>query len=128
MQLDALAARLRGIPNARLPVDDNADVGAVVGEYLLLIGIHMAAGWTIGVSYYRLGGWIGTALLPVTLLPLFAVEWLLAVSWFGQMMGDRWNWSIERVELSVAVPLSTAIIIAVLVMNYLIIRRMPLKP
>jgi hypothetical protein len=58
--------------------DSAFQVHLVFAQYALAGAVFLASGWLVGSAYYRLGGWRGTLLLPVTAgLPLLATEFLL---------------------------------------------------
>jgi hypothetical protein len=106
--------------------DGPENVVAVVGEFAILISSHMVAGWLIGYTYYRYGGWIGTFLLPLTVLPALAVEVLTSVSWIGGLLLD--NTGYERLPLPLVVPAVLAILAGTVLLNYVLIRRLAIKP
>lgn len=102
------------------------DVAWVAVEYALMTVVHMAAGLLIGLSYYRFGGLIGTALLLVTAAPVVAVEAMLSVSYLGRLMTEGFGW--ERLAAGVAVPASVAVLVATSGVVYVAVRRVPIKP
>ncbi|WP_026875786.1 hypothetical protein [Jiangella gansuensis] len=55
----------------------------VIPEVWIVVAGNVACGWLIGSAYYRFG-WFGPTLaLPLLLIPLLAVEALMAVGWAG---------------------------------------------
>ncbi|MFS8520193.1 MAG: hypothetical protein FWJ87_02110 [Micromonosporaceae bacterium] len=58
--------------------DSASQVHLVVVEYVLAFLAYLVTGWLLGSVYYRFGGWRGTLLAPLALLPLAAVEALIA--------------------------------------------------
>lgn len=100
-------------------------VHLVVAEYFTLIATHMMAGWLIGTTYYILGWFRATLLLPVTVLPILIVEGLLATSWVGA--GIEHFATFTPPQAGIAVPVAAAVIAAAWVINYLLIRDLPIK-
>ncbi|NED98355.1 hypothetical protein G1H11_23930 [Phytoactinopolyspora alkaliphila] len=105
---------------------DPGDVPLVLAQYALLTSAHMATGWLIGATYYRFGGYLGTAMLLVTLLPAIAVEFVLSVSYFGQVAQDGFGW--DRPPLAVVIPACLAITAATCYGTYRFVRRLAIKP
>ncbi len=105
--------------------DGPENVVAVVGEFAILISSHMVAGWLIGYTYYRYGGWIGTFLLPLTVLPALAVEALTSVSWIGGLLMD--NTGYERLPLPFVIPAVLAIMAGAVFLIYFLTRRLAIK-
>ncbi|NDL56562.1 hypothetical protein [Phytoactinopolyspora mesophila] len=105
---------------------DVVAVVAVVGEFALHTSSHMVAGWLIGYTYYRYGGWTGTFLLPLTILPALAVEFLLGVSWIGGLLMDHTGY--ERLALPIVIPAVLATIAAAVLLIYFLTRRLAIKP
>jgi hypothetical protein len=105
---------------------DAGDVPLVIAQYALLTSAHMATGWLIGSTYYRFGGLIGTALLPLTVLPAIAVELVLAVSYFGEIAQNTFGW--ERPSLAIVIPACLAITAATCYLTYRFVGRLAVKP
>lgn len=102
------------------------DVLPILAEFALLAAIHIAYGWTLGVLFYQFGPWIGMILLLIAVLPVAAVEALLSVSWFGKLMID--GWGIDRQPLPLVIPACLAIIGLTFYVNYLLTRRLAIRP
>jgi ABC-2 type transport system ATP-binding protein len=73
----ATGARGPRLVNSHL-FDSASQVHLVVVEYVLAFLAYLVTGWLLGSVYYRFGGWRGTLLAPLALLPLAAVEALIA--------------------------------------------------
>lgn len=97
----------------------------VFAEYFPLIAVHMLAGWIIGMTYYVLGWFRATLLLPVSLLPALAAEVLLATSWIGSALREF----TEYTPPSAVVGVTGALLVsaAAWAALYLIVRDMPIK-
>lgn len=102
------------------------DVLPILAEVTLLAAIHIAYGWTLGTLFYRFGPWTGMVMVPLAVLPVAAVEALLSVSWFGKLMID--SWGLERQPLPLVIPACVAVIGIALYVNYVLIRRLTIKP
>lgn len=105
--------------------DSWTEVHLIVAEYFLLIGAHLVAGWIIGTSYYILGWFRATLLLPVSAAPALAVEGLLATSWIGAGIAEFTTYSPPR--LAVALPTALLVIAAGWAANYALTRSVPIK-
>ncbi|GAA1592114.1 hypothetical protein GCM10009789_52770 [Kribbella sancticallisti] len=100
-------------------------VGLIFTEFFLLILAHQAAGWLIGIGFYRFGFWKGLALLPLGLVPAAAAELLLVAQWLADALEST---GYDRPPLAVAVPGVLAVSALSLYAGYLLIRPMGLKP
>ncbi|MCK0111197.1 hypothetical protein MWU75_03465 [Ornithinimicrobium sp. F0845] len=84
---DALGWVHGGNDGSGIPVFNGGVLTYALGLAILFLA-GQVSGSLIGISYYRLGGWKGTFLLPLGLLPLAAVGLL------GLGQGVQWNpWS-----------------------------------
>lgn len=100
-------------------------VHLVVAEYVPLIAAHMVAGWVIGTSYYVLGWFRATLLLPVSAAPALAVEALLATSWIGAAIEEFTTYRPPRTAVAVAGAL--LVIGAAWAVNYGLTRSISIK-
>jgi hypothetical protein len=100
-------------------------VGLIFTEFFLLIIAHEAAGWLIGISFYRFGFWKGLALLPLGLLPAVAAELLLVAQWLAEALR---NTGYHRPPLAIGVPGVLVVSALGLYVGYLLLRPMALKP
>jgi hypothetical protein len=100
-------------------------VHLVVAEYVMLIAAHMVAGWVIGTSYYVLGWFRATLLLPVTAAPALVVEALLATSWAGAGLREFTTYTPPLV--GIAVSGAVVVIGAAWAVNYGLTRSLPIK-
>jgi len=100
-------------------------VGLIFTEFFLLILSHEAAGWLIGISFFRFGFWKGLLLLPLGLLPAAAAEFLLVAQWLAEALR---NTGYHRPPLAIGVPGVLAVSALGLYFGYLMLRPMGLKP
>lgn len=100
-------------------------VGLIFTEFFLLILSHEAAGWLIGISFFRFGFWKGLLLLPLGLLPAAAAEFLLVAQWLAEALR---NTGYHRPPLAIGVPGVLAVSALGLYFGYLLLRPMGLKP
>jgi len=88
---------------------------------VVLFTAGQIAGSLVGISYYRLGGWLGTIALPLSLLPLAAVGFL------GLGRGVQWNpwgWTADIAPWGTA--LAIAILVAAAGVFHLLVRDVPI--
>ena len=97
----------------------------VILEYFLLVFSHQVTGWLLGTSFTRFGWLRGIAFMPVALVPAAAAELLLITQWIGALLLDA-GW--ERPPLGIAVPATLLVTGAGLILNYLLLRPIGLKP
>lgn len=76
------------------------------GLALLFIAGQLS-GCLVGITYYRTNGWLGTALLPLSLLPLAAVSLLgldQSTQWapWGASLHLTWGWLLSIAVLTAA--------------------------
>lgn len=102
-----------------------SQVGMIFTEFFLLIVAHEAAGWLLGITFYRLGFWRGVLLLPLSVLPAAATEFLLVAQWLA---GPLSRLGYDRPPLAVAVPAVVVVTALGLYAGYLLLRPMALKP
>jgi hypothetical protein len=102
-----------------------SQVGLIFTEFFLLIIAHEAAGWLIGISFFRFGFWKGLLLLPLGLVPAAAAEFLLVAQWLAEALR---NTGYHRPPLAIGVPGVLAISALGLYFGYLLLRPMGLKP
>lgn len=100
-------------------------VGLIFTEFFLLILAHEAAGWLIGIGFYRFGFWKGVLLLPLALLPAAAAEFLLVAQWMADALA---NTGYHRPSLAIGIPGVLAVSAVALYCGYLLIRPLSLKP
>jgi hypothetical protein len=100
-------------------------IGLIFTEFFLLIIAHQAAGWLIGISFYRFGFWKGLALLPLGILPAAAAELLLVAQWLANALQ---NTGYHRPSLAIGIPGVLAVSALGLYFGYLLLRQMALKP
>jgi hypothetical protein len=99
--------------------------GLIFTEFFLLIVAHEAAGWLIGISFYRFGFWKGLLLLPLGVLPAVAAELLLVAQWLAEALRST---GYQRPPLAIGVPGVLAVSALGLYFGYLLLRPMALKP
>lgn len=102
-----------------------SQVGLIFTEFFLLIIAHEAAGWLIGISFYRFGFWKGLLLLPLGVLPAVAAELLLVAQWLADALRST---SYHRPSLAIGVPGVLVVSALGLYFGYLLLRPMALKP
>jgi hypothetical protein len=102
-----------------------SQVGLVFAEFFLLILSHQVAGWLLGTTFYRYGLWRGILLLPFSLIPAVAAEFLLVAQWLADALR---NVDYHRPPLAIAVPSILVVSALGLYAGYLVLRPMGLKP
>jgi hypothetical protein len=103
----------------------SSQVGLIFTEFFLLVLSHEVAGWLTGISFLRFGIWKGILLLPVTLIPAAAAEFLLVAQWLAEALA---NTGYHRPSLAVAVPGVLAVSALGLYFGYLMIRSFGVRP
>ncbi|MEI8411289.1 MULTISPECIES: hypothetical protein [unclassified Kribbella] len=104
---------------------DTSQRGLIFAEFFLLILAHEAAGWLLGITFYRFGFWRGVVLLPFALIPAAAAEFLLIAQWLADALDSL---GYQRPPLAVAVPSILVVSAVGLYVGYLLLRPMALKP
>jgi hypothetical protein len=104
---------------------DTSQRGLIFTEFFLLILAHEAAGWLLGITFYRFGFWRGVAMLPLALIPAAAAEFLLIAQWLADALNSI---GYQRPPLAVAVPAILVVSVLGFVAGYLLLRPMGLKP
>jgi hypothetical protein len=104
---------------------DTSQRGLIFTEFFLLILAHEAAGWLLGITFYRFGFWRGVLLLPFALIPAAAAEFLLIAQWLADALDSI---GYQRPPLAVAVPSILVVSALGLFVGYLLVRPMALKP
>jgi hypothetical protein len=104
---------------------DTSQRGLIFTEFFLLILAHEAAGWLLGITFYRFGFWRGVLLLPLALIPAAAAEFLLIAQWLADALDSI---GYQRPPLAVAVPSILAVSALGVYVGYLLLRPMALKP
>lgn len=111
--------------------------GAAFGLFCYLVAV-VVSGLLVGATYYRLGGWLGTLALPVTIAPL-----LLAPAALGPEVSPALSFQVGAEPVSItgqafapslagtvtggpALPL-LAVVLAV-ALFHLVVRRVPIRP
>ena len=96
----------------------------VFTEYSVIFLAYLVSGGLIGAGYYRWGGIRGTLLLPLGLLPVAAVESLLATGWYGAGLQEL---SFSRPPAAVLVIASAVALGLGWLALYLVLRDVPIK-
>ncbi|WP_433161974.1 hypothetical protein [Kribbella sp. CA-247076] len=104
---------------------DASQAGLIFTEFFLLILSHEAAGWLLGITFYRFGFWRGVALLPLSILPAAAAEFLLIAQWLADALDSV---GYRRPPLAVAVPTILVVSALGVYVGYLLLRPLALKP
>ncbi|TDD13818.1 hypothetical protein E1218_33975 [Kribbella turkmenica] len=104
---------------------DTSQAGLIFAEFFLLILSHEAAGWLLGITFYRFGFWRGVALLPLAVVPAAAAEFLLIAQWLADALNGI---GYHRPPLAVAVPTILVVSALGVYVGYLLLRPMALKP
>jgi hypothetical protein len=108
-------------------------VHLLLAEYALAFAGYLTSGWLVAVCYYRLGPVRGTLCLPLTVLPLVAVEGsLIASSWFfgalaGLAVGERYQGLSEPLPPLLRIGLAVAAVAAGLLAVRRFTRRLPVR-
>lgn len=102
-----------------------SQVGLIFAEFFLLILSHEVAGWLLGITFVRFGFWRGVLLLPLSVIPAAAAEFLLIAQWLADLLDGL---GYHRPPLVVAVPSILAVSALGLYAGYLVLRPMALKP
>jgi len=102
-----------------------SQAGLIFTEFFLLVVSHEVAGWLLGITFVRLGFWRGLPLLPLSLIPAAAAEFLLVAQWLADPLN---NLGYHRPPLAVAVPSVLVVSALGLYAGYLLLRPMALKP
>lgn len=94
-------------------------VHLVVLQYTLVGAAYLAGGWLIGSGYYRFGGWTGTAILPLAVLPMVAMDLALGtgqlpVPVLREVRGDADLPVVGAIGLAAAVLVAAAVAIRAL--------------
>jgi hypothetical protein len=100
-------------------------VGLIFAEFFLLILSHEVAGWLLGITFVRFGFWRGVLLLPLSVIPAAAAEFLLVAQWLADALNGL---GYRRPPLAVAVPSVLVVSALGLYAGYLVLRPMALKP
>ncbi|WP_265522943.1 hypothetical protein [Oerskovia flava] len=105
---------------------DWSQIGSVLVVESLYCTVYFLAGMIIALAYYRTGGWLGTLLIPVALVPLLVAETTLQSGYFGSPLSgalgvpEMSGWLVPLGGLA-AVALAAAILQVVL-------RAIPVRP
>ncbi|HLV59210.1 MAG TPA: hypothetical protein VKY81_10145 [Natronosporangium sp.] len=111
------------LANAHL-FDSTGQVHLVVAEYGLAFLAYLVTGWLLGSVYYRYGGWRGTLLVPLALVPLAAVEVLInAVDELAGLLGTG-----PHLAVPLAAGLGLAVVAAGLLAVRVVVRDAPVRP
>lgn len=113
---------LPGIKN--YPYHSGADVIPLFLENWLVLYAHLIAGGLIVMFYARLGGLVGTLLLPVAVAPVLLTENVFGANWLG--LGLNALFHSGPAPWPVATLVSLVVCGLGLVVNYLIMRRLPI--
>ena len=104
---------------------DTSQAGLIFTEFFLLIVSHEAAGWLLGITFYRFGFWRGVLMLPFALIPAAAAEFLLIAQWLADALNSI---GYQRPPLAVAAPSILVVTALGLSVGYFLLRPMGLKP
>ena len=96
-------------------------MGLIFAEFFLLILSHEVAGWLLGITFVRFGFWRGVLLLPLSLIPAAAAEFLLVAQWLADVLNGL---GYHRPPLAVAVPSVLVVSALGLYAGYLVLRPM----
>ncbi|MEV6282188.1 hypothetical protein [Kribbella sp. NPDC051770] len=102
-----------------------SQAGLIFTEFFLLVLSHEVAGWLVGISFLRFGAWKGLLMLPVTLLPAAAAEFLLVAQWLAEAIATT---GYHRPPLALAVPGVLVVSALGLYFGYLMIRPLGVRP
>lgn len=109
-----------GTDGSGVPVLDGGVLTYGLG-LVLLFTAGQVSGSLVGISYYRLGGWVGTLALPLSLLPLGAVG-LLGLTRSAQWA--PWGWTADIAPWGTV--LAVAILLAAAGVFHLLVRDVPI--
>ncbi|WP_328526400.1 hypothetical protein [Kribbella sp. NBC_00359] len=101
-----------------------SQLGLIFAEFFLLILSHEVAGWLLGITFVRFGFWRGVLLLPLSLIPAAAAEFLLVAQWLADVLNGL---GYHRPPLAVAVPSVLVVSALGLYAGYLVLRPMAMK-
>ncbi|MFI7065901.1 hypothetical protein ACIBL3_33220 [Kribbella sp. NPDC050124] len=104
---------------------DTSQRGLIFTEFFLLILSHEAAGWLLGITFYRFGFWRGVLMLPLAVIPAAAAEFLLIAQWLADVLSRL---DYHRPALAVAAPSILVVSALGCYAGYLLLRPMGLKP
>jgi hypothetical protein len=104
---------------------DGYDVVPMLAEYGLLFAAYMTAGVVVSGLYLRLGAWLGTACIPLALLPIAAVEALLSTGWVGGLLQEQTG--EDRLAAPLAVAGSLVVIALTAAAAHALLRDVPLR-
>jgi hypothetical protein len=104
---------------------DTSEAGLIFTEFFLLVLSHEAAGWLLGITFYRFGFWRGVVMLPLAVVPAAAAEFLLIAQWLADALSSI---GYQRPPLAVAVPSIMVVSALGFSVGYRLLRPMALKP
>lgn len=88
------------------------DLGMLLADHAVTALAGTLGGLLIGMTYYRLGGWWGTLVLPLTLLPILGVMFM--TSWsevpFVPWTGPAWSAYLVGLALVLAAGVAFALL------------------
>lgn len=93
-------------------------------EILIVVAGHIATGWLIGAAYLRLGGWRGTYVLPLTILPMLAVDALTGTGWVPYVTDALLGWTGP--PLGIGIASGVAVVVATCLLSGALVRRAPI--
>lgn len=101
---------------------ENGALAYGVGLLLIFVG-GMLSGLLVGTAYYRLGGWWGTIMLPLTLLPI------VGTAFTGLVQSSQWTpWSFTLLsDWVTAALLGVLILLAGALAFILFVRNIPIS-
>lgn len=106
--------------------DDGSQVGVVLVVQVLSCTVYTLTGMAVGAAYHRGGGWRGTFLLPLVLLPVALAEAALRSGFFGGSLAAALGVGDGSVVLAVGGGLLATALAALAL--HLTLRDAPLRP
>lgn len=106
--------------------EDTSQLGLVLLVQAVFCLVYYLAGTAIALGYYRAGGWRGTALLPLCLVPVALSELVLQSGFFGEAFARVLGLDGTSAWLGLAGGLVAAALAVVLL--HLFVRDVPVRP
>ncbi|WP_141502607.1 hypothetical protein [Paenibacillus luteus] len=102
-----------------------SQLGWIFFEYFCLFFTYFGSGWLIGTGFYRFNWRIGVLITLVALLPSIAMEVLLSSDWMGSLMQSVLE--VQRTPLAALVLLALLILGLIVLVNFMMLRRVAIK-